>query len=369
MRTLDVSTPFTAAASEAILRHSPEVIHALVSGTVRCGPAAEGRLLGLMAAVTRDGGHVETTLNYYLASSALESSGWTNTIENPVAHILAHYSKLIRDYSGEDVTNIVRTTQSRSRVDRGLVTRTGGLTAFLAQNEAIANGQARGVFAEVSATVLEERLDSLSLRRGGKGLHPALVAFAAEAIENVREHATSTSGVDPAGLALVEIRRTNRNQFPALKSALPAGSAFTSYLDMIERKFGDGLAALAELTVADTGAGIAATVAGGPSSFPSPDAEFDALLTAFSPGGTRKLTKGSGGGFTTMLRAVTTLDGAIQIRSGRWSLYRSARTRVGGNTKLPGDSYDRPESWEIAEVAPVMGTSITLLIPVIRVDE
>jgi hypothetical protein len=324
---------------------------ALVEGTkLRSGPAADGRLLALLELQRLRQHNFELRLQYVLAGAQESSQGWLEVLERPSVHLLAQYAAAIVDADGNDVAASVLTAQQRQRGSSGRVTSTGGQTAILDQSSMLASGESRTMFALKSPLEIQSAIEDFALKRGSVSIRADIVTYIAEAIENVRDHSLLGPDGESSGMCLFVLRRTNPNQLPALLRMLPASSPLRAYLERARIEFGSRLSSFIELTIADSGPGIAFTLSG--ESKLDETAEHNWLLKAFEDGVSRKSSPGRGGGLTAMLQAVAAAQGAIQVRSGRWSIYREFDNLKGHD-----------DEWRAVSSPYAVGTAITVLFP------
>jgi len=367
----DPPQPLTAAAVEARLSEPAVALTMMIRGAARSGPGADARLLGLLARYRGAGAPVEVRAGYRLAALEPPTQGWEVALGSPTMHLLAAYAATLRDNDGQEVLPAVRSRQAErlARDGRaGVVTTTGGQTAIIDSAGVLLSKSSRTVFAETKPEQLRQRLDALAGRRGfGDALDAPIVAYLAEALENVREHAVD---VDARGLCLLQMKRINLDQVPAIERQLPEAGAFRRYVAGVKASR-PGLDGFLELTVGDSGPGIAASLSGDDSVYArSISVEREVLLRAFNPTVSRKVTPGKGGGLTTMLENLHRRDGAAQVRTGRLSLFRTSVTPTGDRVEWslvdgPGRTPD-PRLWTIAELAHTSGTAITMLVPIDR---
>jgi hypothetical protein len=356
-------SPLTAASVEARLRQPPSPVMVAAAGKLRSGPSADARLLALLARQARSGVPLRTAWDYYVQGAPSDSFGWSQVLNSPSLHLLAHYASTVTDYSGADVTGAVREAQMLRRGASGKVTTYGGQTAFIDSNAVLEGGRSSTIFGATTADVIGSKLIAAASRRGtGKKSRVTtnLVTYMAEAIENVREHATTGPDGGRDGLCLLQVKRIGSSQVPALLRGLPEAASLASYLDGLAARFGGRLTGLLELTVADTGGGIARTLSRDPEiGDQPPEAELAVLIRAFERSVSSKPKTGAGQGLANMLEDVESEAGAVQVRTGRFSLFRASVRR---------DGTDRPTSpdgsfWEASRLPDAFGTSLTLLVP------
>ncbi len=322
----------------------------------------------MLARYRAEGMRVDVQAAYRLCGTTPPSQGWDVALGDPTMHLLAEYATTLHDHDDEDVLAEVRSAQADRLGLDGVVTTTGGQTAVLDRAAALLSKASKTVFAETSPDKLRERLETLAGGRGvGDTFHPAVVAYVAEALENVREHAVD---VDADGLSLLQVKRINLNQMPGIEKQLPESAAFRQYIGGVTRRR-PKLGGFLEITVADSGRGIPASLSGNTAIYRGDLAdELRVLVDAFNPARSRKLTPGSGGGLTTMLENLHRRDGAIQVRSGRHSLFRTSVTPEGGRAEwtVAGgpERMPNPGLWKVSAHGYAAGTAITLLVPIDR---
>lgn len=356
--------PLTAAAVERRLDTPPAPLTVVANRTLRAGPAADARLLSFLDRQRIAGAPTSSTMAYLLSRHPEAAHGWRQVIETVTLQLLGHYADRTLDFDGVDVTETVEQAQRQHLGRHGVVTVGGGQTAVIDRNDVLGAGQSKTLFAAPSTEQLQLELREFAGRRGTgtkSPVTPRLLTYLAEAIENVREHAVVSMGGSPNGLCLLQMKRINADQLPLIEKQLGDTSPFRGYLAGTRAHLGRRLTGLLELTVADTGAGIARTLI--PDLRDDADAELDALLRAFTPGVTRKTTWGSGLGLSNMLEDLHAEHGALQVRTGRYSLFRSSLTPDGR------EAADEPSSrryWTVSLLPHAPGTGVTLLVPTSR---
>jgi hypothetical protein len=172
-----------------------------------------------------------------------------------------------------------------------------------------------------------------------------------ELVQNTRDHALAKlDGGAIGGARFLTVRRINANTHDAdwYEGADPA---FVHYL----RDLNDDSADLVELTVADSGIGVAARLAGRMDVYEGPiEDEKEHLARAFRSGVSSKpkSMSGRGEGFPNVLRAVKALGGMLAIRTGRLLKYKHFASEATHN--LPAT---------IVERSLVRGTTVSILVP------
>lgn len=361
MGDLRLPNPLTAAAVEGLLGIPPAATTLRLSKTLRSGPAADARLLAYLERQRQDAKPLTAQLAYMLTRHPDAAHGWRQVMETATIHLLANYAEALTDYDGVDVSDVVQFRQSKHLGVSGLITTRGGQTSILDRNDVLATGLSGTLFAATSLAQVAAGLRGHAEKRGGAGgspLSPRLVTYVAEAIENVREHATVDRTGQRDGLCLLQLKRINANQFPSIEAQLADTSPFRAYLRGLARRYRGKVTGLLEVTIADTGPGIARTLKGSPLAREAD--ELDSLLHAFQPGVSSKPGQGTGLGLSNMLEDLHAEHGALQVRSGRFSIFHATIGQKGQDLE---DRSSRPDYWTVGRLPDAPGTGITLLVP------
>jgi hypothetical protein len=181
----------------------------------------------------------------------------------------------------------------------------------------------------------------------------SLVDFTYEAFDNTRRHGVRTlDGGAIEGVRFILLRSLNLapGEAPALAERI-AYPPLSGYV----RRLGDRLRRpirLAELTIADCGIGIPATLAGTTEIYRGDyTAERDLAVAAFERGRTsRRSQSRAGQGLAKAYRATRILNGLIALRTGRTHLFCDFTDPSGA-------------TWRDEEVALMPGTALSLLFP------
>ncbi len=184
-----------------------------------------------------------------------------------------------------------------------------------------------------------------------------MIRFAWEAVDNIHRHATlALDRTRIRGPRFLLLRRLS------LRSEVPAPSSIGAdpvahYLAEIARQVAAREARgdqLIEMTIADVGPGIAATLA--QSAELSPDEELEWLLTALRPRTTSRRPPargaGAGVGLLKAQQATSRVGGIMSVRTGSYELHRS--------------SFDAPDDdgdWLTTRRRFAPGTSLSLVFP------
>jgi hypothetical protein len=193
----------------------------------------------------------------------------------------------------------------------------------------------------------------MGLRFLSEPLMNALIDFAYEAFDNTRRHAVRSLEGDPlegARFLLVRAIWVDGERASELADGV-ASSSMGQYMTALSRAV-EGRLRLVEMSVADSGPGIAATLAGSGEIHRGPrEPEVELLKAAFESGRTRRRTSaGAGRGLFKALRATEQLGGLVAVRSGRTRLCKAFASGVD------------PE-WVAEELPSLPGTSLSLLFP------
>lgn len=211
---------------------------------------------------------------------------------------------------------------------------------------------------------IEDRLTELAKvlgfqKIGGDKLE-AVTTFASEAIENTHEHATRNLAGDPiAGIRFVQLRRHMITRQRGMTQLPVSEGRVRDYLNRLasDDELGDEqLAQFAELTIADTGVGIPASLVGSEEVYRGPiAAEVELALRAMRPHESSKPRSipGRGQGLKNALDAVADLHGIVVFRAGRLTLTR--------DTTAPAPRGQ--DDWHIDESPYVPGTVVSMFLP------
>jgi hypothetical protein len=181
----------------------------------------------------------------------------------------------------------------------------------------------------------------------------SLIEFAYEAFDNCRRHGARDLDRKPLeGVRFVLLRAIYPQAGgPETEPGADAPEAVRHYLDRVMPTLGRR-EPVVELTVADCGVGIAASLHGATDIYDG-DWETEAELTrrAFEAGATsRRSLAGAGRGLFKALRSSRALSGLVSLRCGR--------------TRLSADCLAQQEVvWGVEEKRHVPGTSISVLFP------
>lgn len=119
------------------------------------------------------------------------------------------------------------------------------------------------------------------------------------------------------------------DQVPALLRNLPEQAALPQYIAGVRAAYGKALTGLLELTVADTGPGIVHSLSEELVGTGEPQEELALLMSASQRNVSRKDKPGAGQGLANMLEDIDKEAAAVQIRSGRFSLFHASLTPDG----------------------------------------
>ncbi len=360
-----VPRPLTVEAVEQRLSLNEPTIQFVLGGKPRSAPAADARVQSLLSRATNIGAAPRALLRYQLGQhlQTRSKSGWQSTSNHPVAHLLARYAVSIVDEQGIDVTDsLSKVLEKQRRENAAVVTTTGGQLTVLEENDLLSRNQSASIFGEADIEELRHRLNN-HLQSRNVRLDPRLVSWLAEATENVREHAVDIRlGASPLGTCLLQMKWIPAAQLKSYTADMPTGSNLHGYLT--SRPIVTALG-LVELTVADTGPGLAASLASDERIYSgSTSGELMVFERAFAAGETRKKDRtGAGLGLGNMLESVYSLDGFVQVRSGRIDASRSALDPRARRMTDQDIADHRFPPWRITERALAAGAAFTVLVP------
>ena len=199
-----------------------------------------------------------------------------------------------------------------------------------------------------------------------------LTSFIYQAVDNARQHGYLDRRGNPiVGARYVRLRVVHAS---LRDHANDVGQPLTDYLSRLSERLGDEDQTLLEVTVADPGRGIAATMASDDNVFTMPlDYERTRFSLALVPGGTsQKAAAGVGRGLVIMSRAIHGLRGFMFIRTGRLSVWRHFLNAAGESDPPIFDETDHSLfstfDWTRTGLSRVTGTLVAALLPLERRD-
>lgn len=179
-----------------------------------------------------------------------------------------------------------------------------------------------------------------------------LSSFAYETFDNTRMHGVWSVDRRPLeGIRYIAMRvlRVRRDGLRAVADRIMYAPLSTYLADLADAHSGVPELPVVELTVADSGVGIAATMAGSEDIYAEPfEREAERFSAAFEKGRTSRRASGVGQGLPKVLRAAESVDALLAVRSGRAHHHRNFL--AGGE----------PQTEESALIA---GTSVSLIFP------
>ncbi|MCA1707733.1 MAG: hypothetical protein LC808_32475, partial [Actinobacteria bacterium] len=228
-----------------------------------------------------------------------------------------------------------------------------------------------GVEAELTV-VSSELLYPLGVKLPRNGFQH-VAAFVHQALSNVYEHGF----LDQNNAAIPGARylRFRVLELDPLSGGQPLPVAMSQYLARFEA-IGAKPDHFLEISIADSGRGIAATMAGasGDTVFDLPVAHERSRFTlALQPGGSsRPSAPGGGRGLVIMTRAIHELRGFLAFRTGRLFVCRHFLARDGRLEPSRFDETDltfyRTYDWLGEDLRRASGTAVTALIPLVNVQ-
>jgi hypothetical protein len=317
---------------------------------------AETRLLAMLADVRRNQERIDLTSQFDIDVAQRSIRRLVDLFGDTLAGIvLAQMASSIVDGSGEDQKWRI----GRFQVDQAL------------QNDySFGTGEERSAPmvdffggpppAELVADTVGTEFDPLFrawlAALNFEDLHPdyvdALAEFAYEAFDNTRRHGVRTLDgrpIEGVRFLLLRAKWINPDSIAELAEDV-AYPPISRYLGRLGRKLTRPVR-LAELTVADCGEGIAATLASSTSVYEGDhNAERALIEESFERGRTsRRGHRRAGQGLAKALRATQHLHGLIAVRTGRTHLYR--------------DFTESSAVWRSEEVTRLPGTALSLIFP------
>jgi hypothetical protein len=327
---------------------------------------ADGRLLGLLASLRAHGTEVavrtgQAELEAYRPEAL--SRLWALFTGTPAGIIAVQMADAVIDRSGEDRRPAIRAQQAVLASDpERLGWGTGQEKALIAVSRAGGPPPDRPLGRAASYQTFAGRVRAItgSLFNGSMGsAHMvALQQFAAEAVSNTARHAvTGYAGKRIDGLRFVLFRRLPLVQEGTSAALGSESEALASYLDELREWIGPRArrTPLAEVTVADSGVGIAGRFGGADMYAGTIDHELGCVMEAMRPGttSTGSSRPGAGMGLDKMLTSCRELGGLIVLRSGRLEL------RFDGLAARRGVE----RAWRSEPRPLITGTSVSALFP------
>jgi hypothetical protein len=215
-------------------------------------------------------------------------------------------------------------------------------------------------FTQLTNRVFDRLIPHYNQRNFDQDFKNAVGALAFELVSNTEDHAkTDLAGKDLA----ISFRGLHARHFQAAPTSyLTSVAGFSPFEDYFRDLLGTSRSVrnIIELSVFDSGPGMAQRWLGRPLADFSTEQELHAVRECFLEGTSSKLHKMYGGGLPLVLKLLKRHHGFIRLRTGRLSLYLAANEDF-----LP----ERPDlnAWvapNATALAPVSGTLVSLLVPV-----
>jgi hypothetical protein len=323
-------------------------------------PLADSRLLGLLVHLDRLGAKVRLEVPVTGSSSRIPTgSALPNLFTQEVAGIaLLSYSSSVATRHGADLrAELMELLDVTMRESQGQVTSPDRMT-FLVQDSHPRFGPPDSI-----SHVIEGKRDAFDLNLITRlikhfnlpGLDTehniALNDFVWETLRNTQDH--GNIGVQPprAGLRYLDIRKFERRDLERSGAKLGITDYLTSIGEIYPR------APLIEITIADSGPGIAATMARGYSIYTGPpEIERERVIHAFTRSGSSKSNDDphAGYGLRRALDVCTTLQGLLFVRTGRFEFTKNHFSQ---------EPPERLEESSARLLPRTGGTSVSLIIP------
>ncbi|HMJ37888.1 MAG TPA: hypothetical protein VK501_28525 [Baekduia sp.] len=348
---------------DVIVARRPDTLVIDIGGLRRSLLLGDARLLALLADARQHGVAITLSTGRAPVSPAGDGRMWSLFTGSPAGLILAQMADAVLDPDGADRRDEILAEHTRLAMDDGHVGWGTGRERALV-SVARLGGPApdppldrRTTFAAFAGRF--RTLTGLVFERPMGGAHMvALARFAAEALSNTALHGvTDHQGHRVEGMRLLLVRRLPLVQ-EGTEADLRSGSGLldaylSSAREWLSPRAGDTY--LAEVTIADTGVGIAGRL-GGPAVHDGPiAAEWACFERALKPGTTSKTSAESdaGMGLDKMLTSARQLGGLAIFRSGR------LEARYDGLTAARGGQA----TWAWNERTMLAGTAVSFLFP------
>ena len=330
-----------------------DVLQLQLDAPARGRVLSESRLVGLFAQAQFLGRSVNLHLGPALSLDYFSG--------NVLALVLGLLSEKIVSYDGTDVTARVRYQLKAIATHENGVLGTSGeyLLPVLDSSDPNLQYTRYPFLADIEAHTFPlgfERLLTSMFKEHQNAQWASAAQFIFEMWQNTLEHGRDDLGGKPIdGFRCVIARIFEMRPSDGL------GDQFVNeYVAAVRQRFGTAFNGLIELSVCDSGVGIATRLSRDPNLRERSDAEqFAYLQEAMTPGGTSKKRRGSGLGYPKTLRVVNRTGGLLLLRTGELTA---------GKTYLPPF-----EEWPSAKLynmsatraGVVRGTTVSLILPVI----
>ena len=184
-----------------------------------------------------------------------------------------------------------------------------------------------------------------------------------ELIRNTDEHGRQDDLGNSRRKSLRGFQARKHTLTPKSLSDITAASPpMARYCDrLVPARVGNAQVQLIELSIFDSGPGMAASLTGKPLRDLAPEDEREAVLRCFEKRISRKNTSSAGLGLPNLANAMTSVGGFMRVRTGRCALYHDFANEPSVDYGAPlelRDGFNEP-----GQGAPVVGTLFTLLFP------
>lgn len=329
----------------------------------------ETRLLGVLAQARRQRRDIDIVTSGELNLDAGQPDRLFKLFRDTLAGVvLAQLATTIRDSSGVDHVAAIRRLQANAAADHDGVFRFGSEWAapmidvfggpppsrlLTVRRRDPRAGDARGSGDQDYASLFVDRVSHMGLGPSADIPIASLVEFSYEAFDNTREHGVTTldgTPIEGVRFVLQRVINAKRGRLTEIAERVDYPPVSTYLTRLAQQLPNHAELRLVELTVADSGIGIPARVAGTEDIYRGDYAdEYAKVDEAFELSTTRRSPRGRGRGLFKMQRAVHKVDGLMTLRTGRVDAHRSF---------VHGDS-----GWSNTACAHVPGTSVSMLFP------
>lgn len=331
----------------------------------RGGLSSTARMLGLLARLREDGRSIRLLIHTGDVAKGVreDSKYWAFFSDELLGITLLLYADSVVKQNGEQVKDAFVTRSNEVMTATFAQVRHGNRLGFFAHDEPFTPPPAHiyefvkgGSRSEFRRGLLYELNSTFNLAGSETGAETGIANYLWEIIKNTQDHGQVLGGAPTFGMRITEMKRYNLDQFR--HNSVLAGTGdqeLTSYLNHVREKAAN--ASILEITVADSGPGIAATMLGeNDIQTRSPEEELTATRDAFTRRGTSQSRSDpdAGLGLVLALRACRELDAFVSIRTGRTYMTKHYLADSNGeNLHLRADR----------KLPLLAGTSITVLIP------
>ena len=376
----EVSADYLEQLNNRVVQENPTSLNIELADFERSHLFAEGRLLGILSLMNHRETPVYLKMGSILSSydhKSIPNKYWKLFVESVFGLILTELAAGIHDLDSVDYGPLIRERIS------GELNKGNGIISVGNEITAPIIDKTPSPKSSLLVKVLEEEairrfpiefwsllFKPLGLTSQNKDDFNSLREYAFETIRNTWEHGyTDVDNKPIQSIRFISVRRLNLTRDSYKLSRTEVGPA-SSYIETLPKRLNTSYVkrepdSLVEITIADSGIGIPARMAGSLDIYKSKlEEERKYLLKALQPTGTsKKDVPGAGLGLPKVMEATKHLKGLIVFRTGRLCMYRNYLEENQCRNVLELDEwFDSPCSL-------IGGTAISLIFPWMQADQ